>query len=356
MTILVLLIFAFRNVNFKNLFAFVHNHWLIITIISFIITLLYLLIFSDLIERISIRLENRSLYAKARKGTFLDEVYDENQIKYRLYGTKERCYFIEFSKEKPKNTENITYSYIFPREDINERGYIKVYEIHDKPYSLWAPEKMPKKDWWKDSWAVCANDTVFFVSNFAIMEKFMRWKNKSEYTVLDNDIDNFVQNEFFWDSIENNSNERRILEVHNFGMREYDIYYLDEKLFTRKKERFSEGIPVKYDESCDESKISIIISDALNINENDYEKVYEHVRHNELSYLLLRHKKDEKDWLFCLVSNGKDCRFYKIDIDVAYHEIYGYYKSEYRQKSHDYVIHNETIYNEIIKCTQNTTY
>ena len=296
-------------------------------------------------ENTSISKENRALYANARKGKRLDEIYDDKQTKYELYCTEETIYFVEFSGKNNKDIKHISYR---PVDKDTNAGYTKVYEINNKKYSLWAPKDMPEKAWLKMNWIVYTDDFGFFVANDVVMEKLIRWRNKNEYTVFDRDIDNFMQNEFLWDRVVEHEDSRRIFYV-NSKLRGYEVYYLDRQLFIKKTEYFLKGKPFPHDKvGADEEIVSLTSVETQNINEEDYDMVYEELSGNEHSQIL-RHKIDENDWLLRLKFNGKDEGFYRINSDIAYHEIYRYYINDAWQNSPNCIIHNKTIYDEIIK-------
>ena len=297
-------------------------------------------------ENISIYAENRYLYAKARKGKLLDEIYNSRQTKYEFYCTKETIYLVEFSGKNNKNIEQIIYASAY--NDI-DADYTKVYEINDKKYSLWALKQLPKKAWWKNYWVVYIDDAGFFTADDVFTEALIKWKKETEYTVFDKDIDNFMQNEFLWDNIVEHDDSRSIFDADK-GLREYSVYYLDGKLFTKKTECFLKGIPVsQYDGSHDEMIFSLASTEMLNISAEDYDEVYENRINDSRSNMLLRHKKDKNDWALRLIFKNQDAAFYKIETDVVYDELYKYYDNEYRQNSRDYIIHNRTIYDEITK-------
>ena len=297
-------------------------------------------------ENMSIRTENRSLYAEALKGKLLDEFCDDRQTKYEFYATKETIYLVEFSGKDNKVIEHIIYA---PADKDVDAGYTKVYEINHKKYSLWAMKKLPKKAWWKNYWVVYADGVGFFVADDDITERLMKWRKENEYTVFYRDIDNFMQNEYLWDRVVAHEDSRQIFDTDR-GLREYNIYYLDGKLFIKKTECFLEGIPVsRYKGGADEEIFSLTTVEMLPVNEDDYDKVYENRINDERFTILFRHKKDEKDWALHLKLNSKAEGFYKIDIDVVYDEIYRYYDNVYRQNSSDYIIHHKTIYDEITK-------
>ena len=290
------------------------------------------------------REEKRALYADARKGKLLDEIYDDKQAKYELYCTEETIYLVGFSGKDNKDIKHISYR---PVDKDTNAGYTKVYEINNKKYSLWAPKNMPEKAWLKMDWILYVNDIGFFDAHY-IMKDLMKWRKANEYTVFDKDIDDFMQNEFLWDRVVVHKDSKRIFDV-NSKLHRYEVYYLDRQLFIKKTECFLKGKPFPHDKvGADEEIVSLTSVETQNINEEDYDMVYEELSGNEHSQIL-RHKNDENDWVLRLKFNGKDEGSYKINSDIAYHEIYRYYINDAWQNSPNCIIHNKTIYDEIIK-------